>query len=173
VRTPRSLGSRRPAAPYNPGWEKNSHFGAWERSRLPALKAAAVERRRIQKKQLNGEATVSILNFFTKMNSKVGILFAVFLTGSTGWAQSQHQTGQIQQVQNVTSYWIQKVEEDGRVIVLNTGHVLLVDPIDAVESLVWVPASKIMIFRGDNPMYPYKIFNVDENRAVNAKLATE
>jgi hypothetical protein len=52
-------------------------------------------------------------------------------------------------------------------------NVLLVDPIDAVESMLWLAPSKVIIFEGDNPMYPCKIFNEDQNRAVNAKLASK
>ncbi len=50
---------------------------------------------------------------------------------------------------------------------------LLLDPIDAVESMLWLAPSKVTILEGDNPMYTYKIFNEDQNRAVNAKLASE
>jgi hypothetical protein len=50
---------------------------------------------------------------------------------------------------------------------------LLLDPIDAVESMLWLAPSKVTILEGDNPMYTYKIFNEDQNRAVNAQLASE
>jgi hypothetical protein len=58
-----------------------------------------------------------------------------------------------------SDYWIKQIEDDSRIIILNTGHVLLVDPIDAVYSTVWLPASPVsyqaspvIVLQGDNPV---------------------
>jgi hypothetical protein len=68
-------------------------------------------------------------------------------------------------------YWIKEVEGSGNIIVLNTGAVLIVDPIDCVTSAMWLPVDGIRIFNGENPAYPYLLLNVDEHgETVNAKL---
>jgi hypothetical protein len=72
-----------------------------------------------------------------------------------------------------SEYWIKQVEDDGKIIILNTGHVLLVDPVDAVYSMGWLPASRVIVLQGDNPVYPYKIVDLDDHETVNAKLANE
>ena len=71
-------------------------------------------------------------------------------------------------------YWIKEVEGNGNIIVLNTGAVLIVDPIDSITSALWLPVDGIRIFDGNNPAYPYLLLNVDEHgESVNAKLPNQ
>ena len=72
-----------------------------------------------------------------------------------------------------SDYWIQQIKDRGRIIILNTGDVLQVDPADSLYSMLWLPAQRADVLQGDEPAYPYKIVDLDENETVNAKLANK
>ena len=72
-----------------------------------------------------------------------------------------------------SDYWIQQIKDRGRIIILNTGDVLQVDPADTLYSMLWLPAQRVDVLQGDEPVYPYKIVDLDENETVSAKLANK
>jgi len=42
-----------------------------------------------------------------------------------------------------------------------------------IESSLWLPISDITVIEGDDPAYPYKLVNTDDNEVVNAKLLSQ
>ena len=70
---------------------------------------------------------------------------------------------------------IKSVTEDGEIIVMFSGHVYQVLPGDNIDSMLWLPASDVMIcvrsisVKGRNMFY-YEIINTDEKEKVGAVL---
>ena len=70
---------------------------------------------------------------------------------------------------------IKSVTDDGDIIVMLSGHVYQVLPGDNIDSMLWLPASDVMIcvrsinVRGRNTIY-YEIINTDEKEKVGAVL---
>jgi hypothetical protein len=69
-----------------------------------------------------------------------------------------------------TGHWIDHVMDSGRLIRLEDGSVWRVSPIDVIDSMLWLPISNITVIDGDDPSYPHKLVNMDDNEVVNAKL---
>jgi hypothetical protein len=63
--------------------------------------------------------------------------------------------------------------DDGNLIKLNDGSLWQVSPYDAADSGVWTSATEITVIDGNDPNYPYKLVNTDDNETVNAKLIRE
>jgi hypothetical protein len=70
---------------------------------------------------------------------------------------------------------IKNVTDDGEIIVMLSGHVYQVLPGDNIDSMLWLPASDVMIcirsinVRGRNMIY-YDIINTDDKEKVGALL---
>jgi len=70
---------------------------------------------------------------------------------------------------------IKSVTDDGEIIVMFSGHVYQVLPGDSIDSMLWLPASDVMIcarsisVRGRNMIY-YEIINTDDKEKVGAIL---
>jgi TPR repeat protein len=72
-----------------------------------------------------------------------------------------------------SSQTIDSVLDDGNLIKLNDGSLWQVSPYDAADSGVWTSATEITVIDGNDPNYPYKLVNTDDNETVNAKLIRE
>jgi hypothetical protein len=72
-----------------------------------------------------------------------------------------------------SSQTIDDVLDDGNLIKLNDGSLWQVSPYDAADSGVWTSATEITVIDGNDPNYPYKLVNTDDNETVNAKLIRE
>lgn len=66
-------------------------------------------------------------------------------------------------------HWISEVKEGGEIIVLEDGSRWEIHPINIVETCIWLPISDITVADGDDPSYPYKLINNDDNEVVDAK----
>jgi hypothetical protein len=70
---------------------------------------------------------------------------------------------------------IKSVTDDGEIIVMLSGHVYEVLPGDTIDSMLWLPASDVMIcarsmnVSGRNIIY-YEIINTDDKEKVGAVL---
>jgi hypothetical protein len=65
-------------------------------------------------------------------------------------------------------HWIESVLDDGNLIKLEDGSLWRVSPLDVIDSALWLPTSDITIIDGDDPEYPHKLVNTDDNEVVNA-----
>lgn len=70
---------------------------------------------------------------------------------------------------------IKSITDDGEIIVMLSGHVYQVLPGDDIDSMLWLPASDVMICirsindKGSNMIY-YEIINTDDKEKVGAIL---
>ena len=67
-------------------------------------------------------------------------------------------------------HWINKVEGDGKYVHLEDGSVWEISPLDRIDTMLWLPVTDITVAEGDDPNYPYRLTNTDDNEAVDAKL---
>jgi hypothetical protein len=72
-----------------------------------------------------------------------------------------------------SGHWIEVVLDDGNLIKLEDGSLWQVSPLDVIDSALWLPISDITIIEGNDPSYPYKLVNTDDNEIVNARLIKE
>lgn len=66
-------------------------------------------------------------------------------------------------------HWIGEVKDGGKIVVLEDGSRWGIHPINIVETCIWLPVSDITVEDGDDPSYPYKLINTDDDEAVDAK----
>ena len=67
-------------------------------------------------------------------------------------------------------HWINEVRDSGRFILLEDGSLWEVAPINQAETCIWLPTAEIEVLENDDPIYPYKIVNKDEEEVVDAKF---
>ncbi|HZM06440.1 MAG TPA: hypothetical protein VFC44_25845 [Candidatus Saccharimonadales bacterium] len=67
-------------------------------------------------------------------------------------------------------HWIDDVMDDGNLIKLEDGSLWKVSPVDAIDSALWLPVTDITVIDSDDPAYPYKLVNKDDDEVVNARL---
>jgi len=60
-----------------------------------------------------------------------------------------------------TGHWIESVLDDGQMIKLEDGSIWQVDPVDAIDSALWLPVTDVIVCTD-------KIINVDDNESVSA-----
>jgi hypothetical protein len=68
-----------------------------------------------------------------------------------------------------SGHWIDEVMDDGNLIKLEDDSLWRVSPIDAIDSALWLPVTDITVIESDDPAYPYKLVNKDDNEVVNAR----
>jgi hypothetical protein len=61
-----------------------------------------------------------------------------------------------------SGHWIASVNRDGEVVILEDGSVWLVDPIDRIDSMLWLPISDIVACYD-------KLINTDDGETVSAR----
>jgi len=61
-----------------------------------------------------------------------------------------------------SGHWIQSVSSDGRIVILEDGSVWEVNPIDRIDSMLWLPTSDIVACED-------KLINTDDNESVDAR----
>jgi hypothetical protein len=69
-----------------------------------------------------------------------------------------------------SEHWIEAVMDDGNLIKLEDGSLWKVSPTDVAESALWLPVTSVTVIDSDDPNYPYKLVNTDDNEAVEAQL---
>jgi len=68
---------------------------------------------------------------------------------------------------------IQSISDGGRIITLLDNSVWEVNPIDTVDTAIWLPVTDVLIIDGDDPGFPYKMINKDDNEVANVKLLSQ
>ena len=58
-------------------------------------------------------------------------------------------------------HWIESVSSDGRIVILEDGSVWEVDPVDRIDSMLWLPVSEIVACDD-------KLINTDDGETVDA-----
>jgi len=58
-------------------------------------------------------------------------------------------------------HWVQSVSGDGSIVILEDGSVWQVSPIDAIDSMLWLPTTEIMACDD-------KLINTDDGETVDA-----
>ena len=61
-----------------------------------------------------------------------------------------------------SGHWISSVNKDGEVVILEDGSVWIVDPVDQIDSALWLPTSDIVACDD-------KLINTDDDEAVTAR----
>jgi len=69
-----------------------------------------------------------------------------------------------------SGHWIDDVMDDGNLVKLEDDSLWKVSPLDVVNSALWLPVSNITVIDSDDPSYPYKLINTDDDEVVNAQL---
>jgi hypothetical protein len=69
-----------------------------------------------------------------------------------------------------SEHWIEAVMDDGNLIKLEDGSIWKVSPLDVADSALWLPTTSVTVIDSDDPNYPYKLVNTDDNEAVEAQL---
>jgi len=59
-------------------------------------------------------------------------------------------------------HWVKSVTDDGELVVLEDGSVWQVDPVDAIDSMLWLPTTEIVACDG-------MLINVDDGEKVSAR----
>jgi len=70
-------------------------------------------------------------------------------------------------------HWIESVMDDGSLIKLEDDSLWQISPFDTIDSQLWLAVSDITVIDGDDPFYPYKLVNTDDNEVVNARLISQ
>lgn len=60
-----------------------------------------------------------------------------------------------------SGHWVDSVSSDGEIVKLEDGSIWEVDPVDAVDSMLWLPTTEIIACDG-------KLINTDDNETVSA-----
>ena len=103
-------------------------------------------------------------------NQKARIWNSTLLVQTAGTSSLPGTRFQVPPTRSIGSgYWIESVFDDGKLIKLQDGSLWEVSPLDAIDSALWLPMSGLTIIEGDDPSYPYKLVNTDDNEIVNAK----
>jgi hypothetical protein len=61
-----------------------------------------------------------------------------------------------------SGHWVQSVSNDGQIVILEDGSVWQVDPVDAIDSMLWLPVDSIVACDD-------KLINTDDNESVSAR----
>lgn len=59
-------------------------------------------------------------------------------------------------------HWIKSASSDGRIVILEDGSVWEVDPVDRIDSMLWLPTSDVIACED-------KLTNTDDNESVDAR----
>lgn len=61
-----------------------------------------------------------------------------------------------------TGHWIDKVSDDGQIVLLEDGSVWAVDPGDEIDTALWLPTTSIIVCHG-------KLINTDDQEVAGAQ----
>ena len=65
------------------------------------------------------------------------------------------------------------VTDDGKLVKLGDGSVWEVAPPNESETRLWLRMAEVSVVEGDNPAYPYRLYNADDNAMVDARPAAD
>lgn len=68
-------------------------------------------------------------------------------------------------------HWIRSVEGGGGIVVLEDGSRWEVNPIDRIDTMLWLPITDIEVVQASPPIgsYTYMLINIDDDEAVHVK----
>jgi hypothetical protein len=64
-------------------------------------------------------------------------------------------------------HWIKSKNDDGDIITLEDGSIWQVDPMDRVDTAVWLPITNITVLESEDG---YLLINTDDDEKANAQL---
>jgi hypothetical protein len=68
-------------------------------------------------------------------------------------------------------HWIQKNVESGKYIILEDGSIWEIDPLEKIDSMLWLPISEITVIESSSgsPGFNYLLINTDDGGEAHAK----
>jgi hypothetical protein len=70
-----------------------------------------------------------------------------------------------------SGHWIERVSDNGRIVVLEDDSVWEISELDRLDVSLWLPNDEITVADNpSNPFYPYKLINTDQGETAEAKL---
>ena len=72
-----------------------------------------------------------------------------------------------------SGHWVSKNIDSGKLIKLEDGSLWEISSIDRINTMLWLATEQITITKSGNSPYPYKLINVDQENAAEAKLVSK
>jgi cell division protein FtsB len=69
----------------------------------------------------------------------------------------------------ITGEYIKSKSDDGSLIVLSDGSAWEVSSLSQIDTALWLELTDVTIIDGDDPSYPYKMINKDDNEVADVK----
>jgi hypothetical protein len=66
--------------------------------------------------------------------------------------------------------WIEAVSQDGSIITLADGSIWKVSTVDQIDTALWLPVTDVEIVDGNEPGFPHKMINKDDDEVANVRL---
>lgn len=70
-------------------------------------------------------------------------------------------------------HWVKKKINRGQFVLLEDHSLWGINPVDRIDSSLWLPMEEIVITSNGNPRYPYRLINADASDTVEAILITK
>lgn len=70
-------------------------------------------------------------------------------------------------------HWIDSVTDNGNIVILEDDSTWEISPLDRVDTSLWLSTSDIVVTDSNNPAYPYRLINKDDNETAEAKLISD
>lgn len=67
-------------------------------------------------------------------------------------------------------HWVRENIDIGKYILLEDGSLWEVLSLDTLDSGLWMMLDSIVVVQSETGLYPYRLINTDDKRAVEAKL---
>jgi hypothetical protein len=69
-----------------------------------------------------------------------------------------------------SGHWVKKRIDRGRFVLLEDRSLWRINPVDRIDSSLWLPLEDIAVVDNGNPRYPYRLVNADASDVVEARL---
>jgi hypothetical protein len=68
-------------------------------------------------------------------------------------------------------HWIKSKTDGGEIVTLEDGSIWQINPVDRIDTMLWLPITDIVILKADSPIgdYSYVLFSKDDREKVLAK----
>jgi len=72
---------------------------------------------------------------------------------------------------HAANYWVGSTADRGALVVIDPGgYVFSIDPIDKINTMIWLPVDEIKLLKSDNALYPFLLVNTSQKNNAHAKL---
>lgn len=69
-----------------------------------------------------------------------------------------------------SGHWVTEKTDDGAVVILEDGSVWQIDPMDRLDTMLWLPTSDITVIETDDSPMSYVLVNTDDREKAGACL---